>query len=116
MWSSCSHTLDTLTNLTSNIVIFKWDETKKKFLKRLSGLWSRNNLLSYPCFKKLFEIHTDSGGIQLGFIISQEGKRIYVHIIKLNILQKTLYCDIKGTAKHNQIFERLSNYIIMSTI
>jgi RNase H-like domain found in reverse transcriptase len=41
-------------------------------------------LLTYPNFKKLFEIHTDASKVQLGACISQEGRPVAFYSRKIN--------------------------------
>ena len=48
---------------------------------------ARETLLAFPDFNKMFEIHTDASKLQLGQIISQEGKPIAFYSRKLNPAQ-----------------------------
>ena len=48
---------------------------------------ARETLLAFPDFNKPFEIHTDASKLQLGGIISQEGKPIAFYSRKLNPAQ-----------------------------
>ena len=48
---------------------------------------ARETLLAFPDFNKTFEIHTDASKIQLGAIISQDGKPIAFYSRKLNPAQ-----------------------------
>ena len=48
---------------------------------------SRKTLLSYPNFDKLFDIHTEASNLQLGAVISQNGKPIAFYSRKLNPAQ-----------------------------
>ena len=48
---------------------------------------SREILLSYPDFNKVFEIHTDTNHLQLDTVISQKGKPIVFYSRKLNPVQ-----------------------------
>ena len=59
----------------------------------------RNTLLYYPDLNKQLYIHKYDVYFQLGSIIIQEGKPIYLYIRKLNIPQKRLYGKGKGTTK-----------------
>jgi hypothetical protein len=44
-------------------------------------------LLAYPNFNKLSDIHTDASHLQLGGVISQDGKPIACYSHKLNPVQ-----------------------------
>ena len=48
---------------------------------------ARETLLAFPDFNKPFEIHTDASKLQLGGIISQEGRPIAFYSRKLNPAQ-----------------------------
>ena len=48
----------------------------------------REVLLGYPDFNAPFEIHTDASKLQLGVVISQEGKPIAFYSIKMNSAQQ----------------------------
>ena len=49
---------------------------------------TQNNLLAYPDFKKIFDIHTDAIDFQLGAFSTQEAKQIDFHREKLTGHQK----------------------------
>ena len=71
IWERCSHTLETLTNLNSNTVIFKWNKPEQKYFEEIDQIVDHNNLLIYPYFNKWFEINTDDREFQLGEVIIQ---------------------------------------------
>ena len=48
---------------------------------------SRETLLVYPNYSKLFVIHTDTSKVHLGAIISQDNKPIAFYSRKLNLAQ-----------------------------
>ena len=48
---------------------------------------ARETLLAFPDFNKPFDIHTDASKVQLGAIISQEGRPIAFYSRKLNPAQ-----------------------------
>ena len=48
---------------------------------------SKEVLLTYPDFTKVFEIHTDASNVQLGSVISQIGQPIDFYLRKLNPAQ-----------------------------
>jgi RNase H-like domain found in reverse transcriptase len=88
MWSQRLHLLAPLTSLTSAKA--KWDWTKEcqnafDDMKRL--IVKKKTLLTYPNFKKPFEIHTDANKVQLSAGISQEGRPVAFYSRKLNLAQ-----------------------------
>jgi RNase H-like domain found in reverse transcriptase len=95
MWPQRSHLLSPLSSLTSA-------KTKREMTKEcqtafddIKKLIAKETLLTYPIFKKPFEIHTDASKVQLGACISQEGKPVAFYSRKLNPAQTgytTIYC------------------------
>jgi hypothetical protein len=53
----------------------------------MKRLIAKETLLTYPNFKKPFEIHTDASKVQLGACISQEGRPVAYFSRKLNLAQ-----------------------------
>ena len=72
MQSRISHTLEPLTNLTSNKVNFKWKDVKQKAFEEIKHIVARNNLLAYPDFNKRFKVHTHDRNLKVVVTISQE--------------------------------------------
>ena len=66
---------------------FKWTEVHETSFREIKKIIARETLLSFPDFNKPFEIHTDASKIQLGGIISQNGKPIAFYSRKLNPAQ-----------------------------
>ena len=66
---------------------FKWTEEHEHAFKEMRKIMARETLLAFPDFNKPFEIHTDASKVQLGAIISQEGKPIAFYSRKLNPAQ-----------------------------
>ena len=77
MWETNSHTLEPLTKLTSNKVIFKWTEVEHI-----------NNLLADTDINELFKIHTNDICFLLRVVIIQEEKPIGFYSRKLTGPQK----------------------------
>ena len=67
---------------------FKWIDVKQKAFKNSQRIVARNTLLDYPDLAKLFEILTNASDIQLGAVIIQEGRPIYLYSRKLTGPQK----------------------------
>ena len=76
-----------LTALTSKTVKLKWEEVQQRAFDNMRKLVAREVILSYPDFSKEFEIHTDASKLQLGAVISQDGKPIAFYSRKLNPAQ-----------------------------
>ena len=87
MWKRCSVLLAPLTALTPDKTPWKWIERHQKAFNAIKKIISRETLLSYPDFNKPFDIHTDASDLQLGAVISQNGKPIAFYSRKLNPAQ-----------------------------
>jgi len=57
-----------LTALTSETVPLQWTEQHEKYFQLIKKIMSRETLLAYPQFDKLFIIHTDDSHAQLGSV------------------------------------------------
>ena len=73
MWQKRSELLAPLTALTSKNVKYDW---KDKHQNCFDAIKRREILLAYPDFNAPFEIHTDTSNLQIGAVISQNGKPI----------------------------------------
>ena len=62
---------------------FKWTDLEQKAFDDINWAVSQDNLLAYPDFNKLFDIHTDAIDYQLGAVISQNVKLIAFYSRKL---------------------------------
>ena len=60
------------TALTSKGAKWEWINVNQTVLKNMKKLVTREVLLSYPNFNKVFEAYTDTSATQLGTVISQE--------------------------------------------
>ena len=97
MWIRRSHVLAPLTNLQSPSVPWKWTQTEQEAFDTIKRIMSKETLLAYPNFNKLFEIHTDASHTQLGAVIAQEGQPIAFYSRKLNPAQTrytTTECEL----------------------
>ena len=83
-----SHLLAPLTEMSSKDKKFKWTEEMQTAFERIKKEFSRNVLLAYPNFNKHFDIHTDASDVQLGSVISQDGKPIAFYSRKLSPAQR----------------------------
>ena len=77
-----------LTKLTSNKVPFKWTNVEEEAFHKLKLAISKETMLNYPNFSKVFEIHTDASDKQLGAVIAQEGKPIAFYSRRLTSAQE----------------------------
>ena len=76
IWPRRSHTLATLTKLTSIKNKFKWTQFQQDAFDKIKWIVARDNLSTYPYFNETFKIHTNASAFQLGAVISQKGKPI----------------------------------------
>ncbi len=87
MWVRRSHVLAPLAKLTSKSVKWTWGETERKSFRDAKKIICRETMLAFPDFSKTFVIHTDASHMQLGAVISQDGKPIAFYSRKLNPAQ-----------------------------
>jgi len=87
MWPRRSHFLAPLSSLVSINVRWNWSDECQKAFNQIKSIIAKETLLAYPDFSKPFEIHTDASKVQLGAVISQEGKPIAFYTRKLNPAQ-----------------------------
>ena len=87
MWPQRSHLLAPLSSLTSAKIKWDWTTQCQKAFEDMKRLIAKETLLTYPNFKKPFEIHTDASKVQLGACISQEGRPVAFYSRKLNPAQ-----------------------------
>ena len=65
MWPRRSHTLSTLTKLTSIKRNFKFTQIEQYAFDKIKRILARDTLLTYPGFNETFKIHTDDSALQL---------------------------------------------------
>ena len=87
MWPRRSDLLAPLTKLKSKTVPWKWTAVEQKAFEDMKKVITKETMLTYPNFNKPFDIHTDASDVQLGAVISQEGKPIAFYSRKLNSAQ-----------------------------
>ncbi len=87
MWIRRSETLTPLTALASKIVKFKSTDVEQNPFNTMKRIMARETLLAYPNFNKEFHIHTDASKVQIGAVISQEGRPIAFFCAKLTPAQ-----------------------------
>ena len=89
MWPQRSHLLAPLSSLTSAKAKWNWTSECQNAFEDMKRLIAKETLLTYPNFKKPFEIHTDASKVQLGIYacISQEGRPVAFYSRKLNPAQ-----------------------------
>ena len=87
MWPKRSELLAPLSTMTSTKVPFKWTQEHEEAFSKMKKIMAREILLAFPDFSKPFVIHTDASKLQLGAIISQDGKPISFYSRKLNPAQ-----------------------------
>ena len=87
MWVHRSDALAPLAALTSKNVKWEWKPEHQLAFEQTKKIISREVMLTYPDFNQPFIIHTDASHLQLGAVISQNGKPIAFYSRKLNPAQ-----------------------------
>ena len=87
MWVRRSHILAPLAKLTSKTAKWEWTSEQRQAFLLAKKVIARQTMLAYPDFNKPFQIHTDASHLQLGAVISQDGKPIAFYSRKLNPAQ-----------------------------
>jgi hypothetical protein len=87
MWVRRSHLLAPLSKLLSKNVKWKWTAIEQQAFENIKKVIGKEVLLAYPNFNKPFEIYTDASHLQLGSVISQDGKPIAFYSRKLTDAQ-----------------------------
>jgi hypothetical protein len=87
MWIRRSEILAPLTKLTSINEKWQWTPLHQQAFDNIKAIMGQEVLLTFPNFQKCFDIHTDASKLQLGSVISQEGKPIAFYSRKLNDAQ-----------------------------
>ena len=87
MWQKRSELLAPLTALTSKNDKYDWKNEHQKCFEAIKRVIGREVLLGYPDFNAPFEIHNDASKLQIGAVISQNGKPIAFYSQKMNSSQ-----------------------------
>ena len=83
-----SHLVTPLTELTKKTSkSFKWQTKHQEAFNNLQHELTRQVILAYPDFTKMFEIYTDASKYQIGAVITQENKPIAFYSRKLTDCQ-----------------------------
>ena len=88
MWPKCSSILGPLTNITGKGKRFIWEDSHQKAFDKMKGLMAKGALLAFPDFTKKFILHTDASDLQIGGVLSQQGKPIGFFSKKFNAAQR----------------------------
>ena len=89
MWRRRSHLLAPLTALLSKGKNLKWTEEHQKAFDEVKRVISRETLLSFPDYDRLFHIFADASDTQLGAVIMQDDKPLAFDSRQLNSAQKS---------------------------
>ncbi len=68
-------------------VPWHWDEVHQRAYNHVKATITREVVLAYPDFSKVFEIYTDTSSKQLGAVITQENRPIAFFSRKLSTTQ-----------------------------
>ena len=90
MWPRRSHILAPLNDLAGlrNIKPWKWTDIAQQAFLAAKTMLIKEAMLNYPDFTKPFHIHSDASDLQLGAVISQNGKPLAYYTRKLNSAQQ----------------------------
>ena len=77
---------------------------------------SKQVLLTYPDFKKPFDVHTDASDIQLGAVISQDNMPIAFYSRKLNQAQQNYTTMEREILSIVETFKEYHNILLEQTI
>ncbi|KAJ8566393.1 hypothetical protein ON010_g6730 [Phytophthora cinnamomi] len=83
-----AHLVASLSALTSTKVSWVWLPEHQSAFDKIKAITERETLLHYPDYSKGFDVHADASGVQLGGVISQEGKPLAFYSRKLTTAQK----------------------------
>ena len=87
MWYHRSELVASLSAL-ENSKKFQWKEEHQQAFEALKKKLSKNVLLTYPDFSKIFEVHTDASDIQMGALITKDKKPLAFYSRRLNPAQQ----------------------------
>jgi len=87
MWKGRSHLMAPLTDLTAKTKPFKWTPECQHSFEELKKVISKEVLLSFPDYTKVFDLVPDACDRQLGAVLIQEGRPLAFFSKKLNKYQ-----------------------------
>ena len=87
MWRHRSHVLAPLTQLTSKNVKWRWTVKEQYAFEEAKKIVSKEAILAFPDFTQEFVIYTDASKLQLGGVITQNGKPLAFYSRKLKDAQ-----------------------------
>jgi hypothetical protein len=93
--------------MTSAKVKWKWTPECQEAFDQMKAIMAKETLVTFPNFKKEFEIHTDASKLQLGACISQGGKPVAFYSRKLQPAQT---CYTTTECKLLSIVETLKEF------
>jgi hypothetical protein len=107
MWPLRSHLLAPLSSTTSAKVKWKGTTECQDSFEKMKAIMAKETLVTFPDFRKEFEIHTDASKLQLGACISQGGKPVAFYSRKLQPAQT---CYTTTERKSLSIVETLKEF------
>jgi RNase H-like domain found in reverse transcriptase len=87
MFKGRSHLMAPLTVLTAKTKAFKWTPECQHSFEELKKVISKEVMLSFPDYTKVFDIMPDASDHQLGAVLMQEGRPLAFFSKKLNKYQ-----------------------------
>ena len=74
LWPQRSLKMAPLTAMTGKGTPFKWTKIHKEAFNAVKQMVAQDTMLSHPDYKAPFVVHTDASKLQIGGVVSQNGK------------------------------------------
>ena len=87
LWPSRSIKMAPLTEMTGKGKKFKWTQQHALAFQQVRDMVAQDTMLVHPNFSKPFIVHTDASNLQIGGVVSQEGKPLGYFSKKFNSAQ-----------------------------
>ena len=114
MWVRRSHVLALLSRLLSKNVKWTWTQVEQQAFEDIKKIMSQEVFLAYPNFNKPFDIYTDASHLQLGSVISQDGKPIAFYSRKLTDAQTRYTTTERELLAIVETLKRISQHLVGS--
>jgi hypothetical protein len=72
----------------TKMIPWHWDEVHQRTFNHVNATLTKDVVLAYPDYSKVFEIYTDASSKQLGAVITQDNRPIVFFSWKLSNVQR----------------------------